>query len=128
MAEQSGEAGGVVADAGGEDAGAVLVFGGFGGGAGGEDGVEVGGEEDDRAGGSEFEARVRDSRAEFGEGVACVVEVDVGEAELVEAVEEPGGAGVLRRRVGRGCGRSRVATGGVGAGGDAASGRRDGRR
>ena len=30
---------------------------------------------------------------EFGEDVAGVVEVDVGEAEGVEAVEEPGGAG-----------------------------------
>jgi len=30
---------------------------------------------------------------EFGQGVACVVEVDVGEAEGVEAVEEPGGTG-----------------------------------
>ena len=32
---------------------------------------------------------------EFGEGVAFVVEVDVGEAELVEAVEDPGGSGGL---------------------------------
>jgi hypothetical protein len=30
---------------------------------------------------------------EFGEGVAGVVEMDVGEAELLEAVEEPGCAG-----------------------------------
>jgi len=30
---------------------------------------------------------------EFGEGVTCVVEMDVGEAEVSEAVEEPGGAG-----------------------------------
>jgi hypothetical protein len=43
-AEQGGEAGGVVAGAGGEDAGVLLE--GFGGGGGGEDGVEVGGEED----------------------------------------------------------------------------------
>ena len=34
-------------------------------------------------------------RGKFGEGVAFVVEVDVGEAELAEAVEEPGGTGVL---------------------------------
>ncbi len=33
------------------------------------------------------------SGLEFGEGVAGVVEVDVGEAEVAEAVEEPGGAG-----------------------------------
>ena len=43
--EQSGEAGGVVADAGSVDAGGVFFFDGFDGGAGGEDGVEVGGEE-----------------------------------------------------------------------------------
>ena len=46
--EKSGEAGGVVADAGSVDARAVFFFDGFDGGVGGEDGVEVGGEENDR--------------------------------------------------------------------------------
>ena len=36
---------------------------------------------------------MRRIRGEFGQDVAGVVEVDVGEAELLEAVEEPGGAG-----------------------------------
>jgi hypothetical protein len=44
QAEQGGQAGGVVACAGGKNAGVLLE--GFGGGGGGEDGVEVGGEED----------------------------------------------------------------------------------
>jgi hypothetical protein len=32
---------------------------------------------------------------EFGEGVAGCVDVGVGQAELLEALEEPGGAGLL---------------------------------
>ena len=44
--EESGEAGSVVADSGGRDARAVFLFDGIGGGAGGEDGVKVCGEED----------------------------------------------------------------------------------
>ena len=44
--EESGETGAVVADAGSEDAGRVVLLGGLGEGAGGEDGVEVCGEED----------------------------------------------------------------------------------
>ena len=35
---------------------------------------------------------------EFGEGVAGGVEVRIGEAELLEALEEPGGAGLLAER------------------------------
>ena len=44
--EEGGQAGAVVADAGGVDAGSVVLFEGLNEGAGGEDGVEVGGEED----------------------------------------------------------------------------------
>ena len=55
--EQGGEAGGVVADAGSEDAGVSLSSMGSHGGAGGEDGVEVGGEED----AGEVRARARSS-------------------------------------------------------------------
>ena len=44
--EQRGESGAVVADAGGVDAGGVLFFDWFDGRVGGEDGVEMGGEED----------------------------------------------------------------------------------
>ena len=54
----------------------------------------MGGEEDDREGGWKgLRLRRFGSRGEFAEDVACVVDVDVGEAEGVEAVEEPGGAG-----------------------------------
>src|SRR5271170_2283653 len=124
--EESGEAGGVVADAGGEDAGGVGGFDGVDEGVGGEDGVEVGGEEDAGTGFAELAAvwrgngRLSEMRGslrcatdgetvrrfgrddvscgsgiglEFGEGIAGVVEVDVGEAEVAEAVEKPGGAG-----------------------------------
>ncbi len=44
--EESGESGGVVADAGSEDARGVGLFDGITGGSGGEDGVEMRGEED----------------------------------------------------------------------------------
>ena len=70
---------------------------GFAVGSGGEDGVEVGGDED--AGSRDCWSRLRMERGgsrclgQFGEGVACFVDVDVGEAEGLEAVEEPGGAG-----------------------------------
>ena len=46
--EEAGEAGGVVADAGGVDARALFFFGGFDGRVGGEDGIEMGREEDAR--------------------------------------------------------------------------------
>ena len=59
------------------------------GGAVGEDGVEVRGEEEDGAGGGVFFGR------ELGEGVAFVIEMDVGEAEGAEVLEEPGGSGVF---------------------------------
>jgi hypothetical protein len=88
--EEAGEAGGVVADAGSEDAGAAGVFDWVAGCAGAEDGVEVSGDEE--AGGTGGGGRRRE---ELGEDVAFVVEVGVGEAELVEAVKEPGGAVVL---------------------------------
>ena len=55
-AKQGGQAGGVVAGSGSEDAGAG--FGGFGGDGGGEYGVEVGGEED-VGGGVDFRSEMR---------------------------------------------------------------------
>jgi hypothetical protein len=89
--EQGGEACGVIADAGGEDAWGFGIFDGVTGGSCGEDGVEVGGDEE---AGRRLGLFCRGG-CEFCEDVAFVVEVDVGEAELVEALEEPGGAGVL---------------------------------
>ena len=85
--EEAGESGGVVADAGSGDAGGVRVFGGLTKGVDGKDGVEMGREEDTGNG-----CWLRGIGCEFGEGVALRVEVDVGEAELVESVKEPGGA------------------------------------
>ena len=49
--EETGESGGVVADAGSEDAGGVWIFDGIADGSGGEDGVEMCGEEDAGLGG-----------------------------------------------------------------------------
>ena len=47
---------------------------------------------------------------EFGEGVACVVEVGVGEAELPGSGRGTRRRGPVRRRVGRGCGGVRAAS------------------
>jgi len=96
-AEQAGEAGGVVAGSGSEDPGVDL--GGLSGSSRGKDGVEVGGEEDDLRG-SRVGTLGRRTR-EFGEGVAGGVDVGVGEAELPETVEEPGGAGLFAEGWGR---------------------------
>jgi hypothetical protein len=87
-AEQGSEAGGVVTDAGGIYAGTIFCFEGIARSACGKDGVEVGREEDT--------ASVHGRgllRCQFGEGIAFFVEVDVGEAQLIEALDEPGGSG-----------------------------------
>jgi len=55
---------------------------------GGEDGVEMSGEKN-----AGSRAQGRGFRAQFGKDVAGLVEVRVGQAELLEAVEEPSAAG-----------------------------------
>ena len=89
-----GEAGGVVADSGAKDAGAFRVFDGGAGRSGAEDGVKVRGDED--AGWGRRLGVPRRGRFEFREDVAFFVQVAVGEAEPLEAVEKPCGAGLLR--------------------------------
>ncbi len=91
--EQTGEAGGVVADAGSLDTGAVGRLARLAGDTCREDGVEVGGEQETGAAGAG--RCVSGRRAELGEDVAFVVEVRIVEAELPEAVEEPCGAGLF---------------------------------
>ena len=94
---------------------------GFAGGSGGEDGVEVGGDEDAGSGGVVMQRR------QLGEALP---------ASSMWTLERPRerkrsrnqAARVASPKVGRGCGRGRAASGGAGAGGDAASGRRGGRR
>ena len=86
-AEQGGEAGAVVAGAWGVEAGAIFARGA--GGAGGEDGVEVGGDEEDGLAG------MRGVGGEFSESVAGVVEADVRETERLEEGDDGVGAGAL---------------------------------
>ena len=98
--EKSGEAGSVVADSGGERCGGCLFFGGIMGVPAGKtvsrwaerriQGVVC--DDRPRIKADQVFVRFLFCRAEFGEGVAGVVEMDVGQAELLEALEEPGGA------------------------------------
>ena len=81
--EERGEAGAVIAGAGGENAGAVFDWADV---CGGEDGVEVGGEEDDVG---------WVGAGEFCQGVSGFIELGIAEAEVLETLKEPLGAGGL---------------------------------
>jgi hypothetical protein len=87
--EERGEAGSVVADSGAVDARGVRALDWLAVSAVREDGVEVGGDKDDLIFWNGAFG------CEFGEGVALFVEVEVGEAEVMEALKEPCGAVLL---------------------------------
>ncbi len=89
-AEQGGQTGSVVAASGAQDAGSVFLRDGVG--SGGEDGIQMGGEHDDRGVGS--------AAWQLAERIAFLIDVDVTEAELGETGGEPGGAGGLPERGG----------------------------
>ena len=88
--EQRRESGSVIARAGSEDAGVDL--GGFSGSVGGKYSVEMGGEQNAR--GVCRLRRIRCGR-EFGERVARIIDMGIGQPELLEALDEPGRAGGL---------------------------------
>jgi hypothetical protein len=95
--QESGEAGAVVADSGSVDAGAIGIFAGFARGSSSEDCIEMGREEQvGSIRGFGFSGR----GSQFSESVPFVVQMQIGEAEVFEAVEKPGGPGLLVERWG----------------------------
>jgi hypothetical protein len=94
--KQPGEAGGVVASSGSHDAG--FEFDGLDGQFGGENGVQVGGEQDEGRGRCSQVRRCLTSGTQFGQSVAGFVNVRIGEAEGMELLQKPRGARLLTER------------------------------